>query len=192
MRKAFKFSAPLVAIAVLLMTNASSAYGKGPRGLATVSGTVRDHRGLPLSGALIQIIREGAKKVVTEARTAADGSFSAKIPAGRYSLKAVALGFSEVLFSSVTVAPSSEIAYRFNLEPVGAGRTYPEQRSDRDSAKWRLRSAQAQRSIFQANEGADATVAAVESDAATDDDVSVINASVDESDKSSIRPQGVV
>ncbi|MGZ5483291.1 MAG: carboxypeptidase regulatory-like domain-containing protein [Pyrinomonadaceae bacterium] len=192
MRKAFKFSAPLVAIAVMLMTTASSAYGKGPRGLATVSGTVRDHRGLPLSGALIQIIREGAKKVVTEARTAADGSFSAKIPAGRYSLKAVAAGFSEVLFSSVTVAPSAEIAYRFNLEPLGAGRTYPEQRSDRDSAKWRLRSAQTQRSIFQANEGTDATVAAAESEASTDDEVSVVNASADESDKSGVRPQGVV
>lgn len=192
MRKAFKFSAPLVAIAVMLMTTASSAYGKGPRGLATVSGTVRDHRGLPLSGALIQIIREGAKKVVTEARTAADGSFSAKIPAGRYSLKAVAAGFSDVLFSSVTVAPSAEIAYRFNLEPLGAGRTYPEQRNDRDSAKWRLRSAQTQRSIFQANEGTDATVAAVESEASTDDEVSVVNASADESDKSGVRPQGVV
>lgn len=192
MRKAFKFSAPLVAIAVMLMTTASSASGKGPRGLATVSGTVRDHRGLPLSGALIQIIRDGAKKVVTEARTAADGSFSAKIPAGRYSLKAVAAGFSEVLFSSVTVAPSAEIAYRFNLEPLGAGRTYPEQRSDRDSAKWRLRSAQTQRSIFQANEGTDATVAAVESEASTDDEVSVVNASAEESDKGGVRPQGVV
>ncbi|MGQ0761860.1 MAG: carboxypeptidase regulatory-like domain-containing protein [Acidobacteriota bacterium] len=192
MRKAFKFSAPLVAIAVMLMTTASSAHGKGPRGLATVSGSVRDHRGLPLSGALIQIIREGAKKVVTEARTAADGSFSAKIPAGRYSLKAVAAGFSEVLFSSVTVAPSAEIAYRFNLEPVGAGRTYPEQRSDRDSAKWRLRSAQSQRSIFQANEGTDATVAAVEAEASTTDEVSVVNAAADETDKSRVRPQGVV
>jgi hypothetical protein len=192
MRKAFKFSAPLVAIAVMLMTPASSAYGKGPRGLATVSGTVRDHRGLPLSGALIQIIREGAKKILTEARTAADGSFSAKIPAGRYSLKAIAAGFSEVLFSSVAVAPSADIAYRFNLEPLGAGRTYPEQRSDRDSAKWRLRSAQTQRSIFQANDGTDATVAAVESEASTDDQVSVVNASADESDKSRVRPQGVV
>ncbi|HKO34871.1 MAG TPA: carboxypeptidase-like regulatory domain-containing protein [Pyrinomonadaceae bacterium] len=192
MRKAFKFSAPLVAIAVMLMTTASSASGKGPRGLATVSGTVRDHRGLPLAGALIQIIREGAKKVVTEARTAADGSFSAKIPAGRYSLKAVAAGFSDVLFSSVTVAPSADIAYRFNLEPLGAGRTYPEQRSDRDSAKWRLRSAQTQRSIFQANEGTDATVAAVESEASKDDEVSVVNASADENDKSGVRPQAVV
>jgi len=190
MRKAFKFSAPLVAVAVMLMTFVSSASGKGPRGLATVSGTVRDNRGLPLSGALIQIIREGAKKVITEARTAADGSFSAKIPAGRYSLKAIASGFSEVLFSSVTVAPSAEIAYRFNLEPVGAGRTYPEQRSDRDSAKWRLRSAQTQRSIFQANEGTDATVAAVESEGSSNDDVIVVNA--DETDQSPVRPQGVV
>ena len=190
MRKAFKFSAPLVAVALVLMTFVSSAYGKGPRGLATVSGTVRDNRGLPLSGALIQIIREGAKKVITEARTAADGSFSAKIPAGRYSLKAVASGFSEVLFSSVTVAPSAEIAYRFNLEPVGAGRTYPEQRSDRDSAKWRLRSAQTQRSIFQANEGTDATVAAVESETSTNDDVIVVNA--EDGDQSRVRPQGVV
>jgi hypothetical protein len=193
MRKAFKFSTPLVAIAVMLMTITSSAYGKGPRGLATVTGTVRDHRGLPLSGALIQIIREGAK-IVVEARTAADGSFSAKIPAGRYSLKAVAAGFSEVLFSSVTVSPSAEIAYRFNLAPLGAGRTYPEQRTDRDSAKWRLRSAQTQRSIFQANEGTDATVAAVESETATatDDDVSVVDAAADDGDKSSARPQGVV
>lgn len=193
MRKAFKFSAPLVALAVMLMGFASSTYGKGPRGLATVTGTVRDHRGAPLPGAVIQIIREGAKKIVKEARTAADGSFSARIPAGRYSLKAVAAGFSEVLFSSVTVAPSAEIAYRFNLEPVSAGRTYPDQRSDRDSAKWRLRSAQKQRSIFQANEGTDATVAAVESEATTVDDVLVVDAAATgDENKSAVRPQGVV
>ena len=193
MTKAFRFSAPLVAVALLLMTGASTAYGKGTRGLATVTGTVRDHRGMPLAGALIQIIGEGAKKVVKEARTAADGNFSAKIPAGRYSLKAVATGFSEVLFSSVTVAPSAEIAYRFNLEPLGAGRTYPEQRNDRDSAKWRLRSAQTQRSIFQANEGPDSTVAAVESAAAPKDDVSILNATVpDDNDNDRVRPQGVV
>ena len=193
MTKAFKFSAPLVAVALLLMTGASSAYGKGPRGMATVTGTVRDHRGMPLAGALIQIIGEGAKKVVKEARTAADGNFSTKIPAGRYSLKAVATGFTEVLFSSVTVAPSAEIAYRFNLEPLGAGRTYPEQRNDRESAKWRLRSAQTQRSIFQANEGPDSTVAAVETEGPPKDDVSILNATVaDDNDKSSVRPQGVV
>ncbi|HEV8587972.1 MAG TPA: carboxypeptidase-like regulatory domain-containing protein [Pyrinomonadaceae bacterium] len=191
MRKIFRFSTPLVAIALILTTLGSLSYGKGTRGLATITGTVRDNRGLPLAGALIQMIREGANKIVKETRTAADGSFSARIPAGRYSLKAIATGFSEVLFSSVTVAPSAEIAYRFNLEPLGAGRTYPEQRSDRDNAKWRLRAAQTQRSIFQANENPDATVAAVESEqAAASDEVSATNG--DASGKSSARPQGVV
>src|SRR2546430_15312968 len=112
--------------------------------------TLSLHDALPIS--LIQLIREGANQLVRETRTGSDGNFSAKIPAGRYSLKAVADGFSEVLFSSVTVNPSAEIAYRFNLEPLGAGRTYPETRNDRDNVKWRLPAAQGQKSIFQANE----------------------------------------
>ncbi len=191
MKKIFRFSTPLVAIAVMLTTMASSAYGKGNRGLATVTGTVRDNRGLPLAGALIQIVREGTNKLIKEARTAADGSFSAKIPAGKYSLKALAAGFGEVLFSSVTVAPSAEIAYRFNLEPLGAGRTYPEQRNDRDNVKWRLRAAQTQRSIFQQNEKPDATVAAVESEQAANDDEVTMTAG-DDGGSSKPRPQGVV
>jgi hypothetical protein len=191
MKKIFRFSTPLVALAVILTTLASSAYGKGTRGLATVTGTVRDNRGVPLAGALIQIVREGANKIVKEARTATDGSFTAKIPAGKYSLKAIATGFSEVLFSSVTVAPSAEIAYRFNLEPLGAGRTYPEQRNDRDNVKWRLRAAQTQRSIFQQNEKPDATVAAVEAEqSANADDISITPG--DDSGNSKPRPQGVV
>ncbi|HKP36894.1 MAG TPA: carboxypeptidase-like regulatory domain-containing protein [Pyrinomonadaceae bacterium] len=191
MKKIFRFSAPLVALAVIVTTFAASAYGKGTRGLATITGTVRDNRGMPLAGALIQLIREGANKAVRETRTSADGSFSAKIPAGRYSLKAIADGFSEVLFSSVTVNPSAEIAYRFNLEPLGAGRTYPEQRNDRDNVKWRLRAAQKQRSIFQANEGDDAAIAAITSDEATADDVTATGNATPE-EKDSVRPQGVV
>ena len=190
MKKFFRFSAPLVALAVMVTTLATSTYGKGTRGLATITGTVRDNRGLPLAGALIQLIREGANKMVRETRTAADGSFSAKIPAGRYSLKAVADGFSEVLFSSVAVSPSAEIAYRFNLEPLGAGRTYPEQRTDRDNVKWRLRAAQKQRSIFQVNEGDDATIAAISSEQPATDDVTIDNVTIDA--KASARPQGVV
>jgi hypothetical protein len=191
MKKIFRFSAPLVAMAVMVATVATSAYGKGTRGLATITGTVRDNRGLPLAGALIQLIREGANRTVKETRTGADGNFSTKIPAGRYSLKAVAAGFSEVLFSSVTVNPSAEIAYRFNLEPLGAGRTYPEQRNDRDNVKWRLRAAQSQRSIFQANEGADATIAAVETEEATTDEVTATPGD-DADEKGRPRPQGVV
>jgi Carboxypeptidase regulatory-like domain len=191
MKKLFRFSAPLVAFAVIATTFAASAYGKGTRGLATITGTVRDNRGLPLAGALIQLIHEGANKVVKETRTTPDGNFSTKIPAGRYSLKAIAEGFSEVLFSSVTVNPSAEIAYRFNLEPLGAGRTYPEQRSDRDNVKWRLRAAQNQRSIFQANEGDYATIAAVESAQASADDVTATD-NLPTDDGGRVRPQGVV
>lgn len=191
MKKFFRFSTPLVALAVLATMFATSVNGKGSRGMATITGTVRDNRGMPLAGALIQLIREGANKVVKETRSAADGSFTTKIPAGRYSLKAVAQGFSEVLFSSVTVSPSAEIAYRFNLEPLGSGRTYPEQRNDRDNVKWRLRAAQSQRSIFQANEGNDPAIAAVESGQANADEVTATdNTGTDE--KGSVRPQGIV
>src|SRR5258707_325512 len=161
MRIIFRFTAPLVALAALVGMS-TTVQGKGTRGLATISGTVRDNKGVPLAGAVIQLIREGANQLVRQTRTAADGSFSARIPAGRYSLKAIAEGFGEVLFSSVQVNPSAEIAYRFNLEPAGSGRTLVDQRRDRDSVKWTLRAIQGRRSIFQANEGDDSTIAALE------------------------------
>jgi len=163
MKNIWRFSAPLAALAVLLALTATPGFGKGTRGLATITGTVRDNKGMPLAGAVIQLIREGANQLVKQTYSGKDGSFSARIPAGRYSLRAIAIGFSEVLFSSVQVSPSAEIAYRFNLEPVGSGRTLVEQRADRDSVKWRLRAAQGHQSIFQTNEGDDPNIAAVES-----------------------------
>ena len=36
---------------------------RGARGLATITGTVRDNKGMPLAGAVIQLIREGAKQL---------------------------------------------------------------------------------------------------------------------------------
>src|SRR5947209_11808187 len=123
MKNIWRFSVPLAALAVLLALTATPGFGKGTRGLATITGSVRDNKGLPLAGAVIQLIREGANQLVRQTRTATDGSFSARIPAGRYSLKAIAEGFSEVLFTSVQVNASAEIAYRFNLEPAHSGRT---------------------------------------------------------------------
>lgn len=150
------------AIVVAAVSAVGAAPPRGTRGLATVTGTVRDNKGLPLAGALVQLIREGANHVVKQTYTAADGSFTAKIPAGKYSLKAIAAGFSEVLFESVQVNPSAEIAYRFNLEPANSPRTLVNQRSDKDNVKWTLRSTQSRKSIFQANPGEDSAVAAVE------------------------------
>jgi hypothetical protein len=161
MKTVFRFSTPLVVLAVVLSMTVS-AQGKGVRGLATITGTVRDNKGLPLAGAVIQLIREGANQLVKQTYTAADGSFTAKIPAGKYSLKAMAEGFGDVLFSSVQVSASAEIAYRFNLEPAHSGRTLVDQRRDRDNVKWGLRAIQGRRSIFQANEGDDSTIAAAE------------------------------
>ncbi len=161
MRFIFKLNVFAIGLALIVATSAAPSMGKGSR-LATITGTVRDNKGAPLAGALIQLIRDGAQQLVKETRTAADGSFSAKIPAGRYSLRAIATGFSEVLFSSVQVSPSAEIAYRFNLEPANSSRTLVNQRNDKDSAKWTLRSTQSRKSIFQANEGEDPTIAAAQ------------------------------
>ena len=192
MRTIFRFSTLLVVLAIMLSINAS-ASGKGVRGLATITGTVRDNKGTPLSGAVIQLIREGANQLIKETYTAADGSFSARIPAGRYSLKAMATGFSEVLFSSVQVNPSAEIAYRFNLEPAGSGRTLVDQRRDRDNIKWTLRSVQSRRSIFQADEGDDPTIAAVENgEPAANESAEVINAGQRSNNYNGTRTQGVV
>jgi hypothetical protein len=157
-----KFCAFAMVLSFAVASSAAPSGSRSSRGLATITGTVRDNKGTPLAGALIQLIREGAKRAIKETYTAADGSFSAKIPAGRYSLRAIAQGFSEVLFESVQVSPSAEIAYRFNLEPANSPRTLVNQRSDKDNVKWILRSTQSRRSIFQANEGDDPNVAAVE------------------------------
>src|SRR5712671_1657666 len=191
MKTIFRFSTPMLALAVALSMTAAT-QGKGVRGLATITGTVRDNKGVPLAGAVIQFIREGANHLVKQTSTAADGSFSARIPAGRYSLKAIAEGFGEVLFSSVLVNPSAEIAYRFNLEPVGSGRTLVDQRRDRDSVKWTLRAIQGRRSIFQANEGDDATIAAAENSEAAGNGNAEVTDAQRPTEASRTRTQGVV
>ena len=176
-----------IVIAAVTAVGAVPPNGKGSRGLATVTGTVRDNKGAPLAGALVELIREGAKQII-KTYTAADGSFTAKIPAGKYSLKAVAAGFSEVLFESVQVNPSAEIAYRFNLEPANSPRTLVNQRNDKDNVKWTLRSTQPRKSIFQVNPGEDATVTAVQT---ADDDTANDEAQSNLDERGHVRLQGV-
>jgi hypothetical protein len=159
MKKAFSLAFSWFILVSLTAGMAQSAPAGG-RSLATITGTVRDNKGNPLAGALVSLLREGAKQVAKEARTDNKGNFIAKVIPGRYGIKAIAAGFSEVVFSSVEVRASQELVYRFNLEPVGYGRTLPERRRDRDDVKWVLRSTQTKRSIFQIDEGDDPTVAA--------------------------------
>src|SRR6266576_2162394 len=169
MRRAFGFGLSLVALVTVLTLDARAATPN--KALATITGSVRDIKGNPLSGALVSLLKDGAHRVIKETKTDTQGNFLAKVSPGRYGIRAIAIGFSEVVFSSVEVRASQELVYRFNLEPIGYGRTLPERRKDREDVKWTLRSAHTRRSIFQAQEGEDATVAAVEevenSDSAT-------------------------
>jgi hypothetical protein len=160
------FALFLIAEATAVATRAATRASR----LGIVSGSVRDHKGKPLAGALVQLLRDGANNITKQTRTAADGTFTARIAPGRYLLTALAEGFNATTFTAVQVNPSDELVYRFNLEPLGQGRTMPERRNDRNDAKWRLRSAQNRRSILQNNEGSDATVAAVEEAIATDEE----------------------
>jgi hypothetical protein len=157
MRKALRVGLSLLALCALCVASAPQALGLGSSRLGTITGTVRDHRGNPLAGALITLLREGAEEIAKQTRSAADGTFSAKISPGRYSVRAEAQGFNRALFAAVQVRPSDQLTYLFNLEPVGSGRTAPERRPDRDSAKWRIRANQGRRSIFQMDEGDDPT-----------------------------------
>lgn len=168
MRKSLRKILMLVVLAIVCGAGAQGVAASGR--VATLRGSVRDNKGNPISGALVSLLKDGTDQIIKQVRSLADGSFVARIVPGRYTLRAIAEGFSAVLFDSVLVRPSDEVVYRFNLEPVGSGRTAPERRKDRDDSKWVLRSRMGSRSIFQAGEGKDETVNAVlAAEAATDD-----------------------
>jgi hypothetical protein len=57
----------------------------------------------------VTLLREGAKQTSKEAMTDFHGKFIAKVLPGRYGIKAIANGFTEVVFASVEVRPSQEL-----------------------------------------------------------------------------------
>jgi Carboxypeptidase regulatory-like domain/TonB dependent receptor len=195
MKKVSSFSAALIFVFVFLGPVDLALGSKGT--LATITGSVRDSQGNPLAGAVISLIKEGAKKITRQARSGPDGTFSAKILPGRYGIHAMAQGFNEVVFDSVEVRASQELIYKFNLEPSGSGKTLPERRRDRDDVRWRLRAAQSQRSIFQVQEGADESIKAILDAAAADEQEAAAEAESrivegERSEAKGTRVQGVV
>jgi hypothetical protein len=182
-------------VASAMFSFAASPTLAGKTTLATITGSVKDNEGKPLSGALVSLLKDGANEVIKQTRTGSDGRFSAKILPGRYAIRAIADGFNAVAFASVEVRASQELVYRFNLEPIGSGKTLPEQRKDREDVRWVLRSAQTRRSIFQAQEGDDEDIKAAlgientTSETATASGVEGIEVSKTNSGK---RPTGVV
>ncbi len=163
----------------LVYANGNSRGGSSSSALGTITGTVRDNKGKPLAGALIALLREGASEIVKQTRSGADGTFTARITPGRYSLRAEAEGFNTASFPAVQIRRADELNYLFNLIPAGSGRTAPERRIDRDSSKWRLRSAQGRRSIFNAQEGQDEAIAGASQSSETSDDAAATDVSDD-------------
>ena len=148
------------ALASVSAEGATAASGGAGRAssLGTISGAVLDARGNPVSGALVRVLRDGFNEVVKETKSAADGTFAARVTPGRYLIRALADGFTPATFSSVQVSPSTELVYRFNLQPAGQGNTTPERRADRNDPKFRIRAAHARRSVFNAGDAEDETV----------------------------------
>lgn len=121
--------------------------------LGIIKGIVRDEAGSPIAEATVAIFRVGSAKLLKQVRSAADGSFLAKILPGTYSILAVAQGYNAVTLSEVEVSRSAELNYGFKLERAGSGNTLPEKRLDRNSSRYPMRTAQMQRSVYQATEG---------------------------------------
>jgi hypothetical protein len=192
-KKIWRMKLTLLAFVSLCGASLPIVYGGNGPAVATITGTVRDNKGNPLAGAVIALLREGASEIVKQTRSAADGSFTAKVTPGRYSLRAEADGFSPAAFPAVQIRRADELIYSFKLIPAGSGRTAPERRLDRDSSKWRLRSAQSRRSIFQVQEGEGETTAALETSEEAVEDASNEGAVSSRAEwKRQARMQGVV
>ena len=137
--------------------------------LGVIKGIVRDGTGSPISNAYVSIFRIGTATLLKQVRSAADGSFLAKIIPGTYTVLAVAEGFNPMTISEVEVNRSAELNYKFKLERSGSGNTLPEKRADRSSSKYSIRAAQLRRSIYQAKEG---DIAVAENSPAEEDETS--------------------
>ena len=157
-----RHSRKIVDLFVVLLAIVSAGYAATPSattitvqaasGLGTIKGIVRDDGGSPIADATVAIFK--ASKVFKQVRSAADGSFIAKILPGTYTIFAVAQGYNPVTLADVEVAGASQLVYGFKLERAGSGNTLPEKRVDRNNPKWVIRSAQTSRSIYQNTGGA--------------------------------------
>lgn len=121
--------------------------------LGTIKGMVRDDGGNGIANAYVSIFRVGTSQLLKQVRSASDGSFLTRIMPGTYTILAIAQGFNPVTLPEVQVSKSTQLVYGFKLERSGSGNTLPEKKADRNSSKWRIRSAQTTRSIYQSIEG---------------------------------------
>ena len=85
----------------VLLTSAVNAQGP-----AVVSGVVRDERGSPIREALVVIDPDSLS---LRARTGADGRYRLTVPAGRYEVRIVRIGFKPQSQTIQVIAPAIEL-----------------------------------------------------------------------------------
>lgn len=153
--------------------------------LGVIKGVVRDSAGNPIADAFVAIFYVGTSKILKQVRSAADGSFLAKVLPGTYTVLAVAQGYNPQTLATVQVNPSTELVYGFKLERAGGGNTLPEKAVDRSSSKWRIRTANSRRSIYQTTEGETPIDETATAETVEDEDT-------EESEKTNLRGQTIV
>ena len=122
-------------------------------GFGVIRGVVRDQAGAGIPDAIVAVFKEGTSQLLKQVKSESDGSFIARLLPGTYTVLAVAEGFNPVKIASVDVGRSADLVYGFNLVRAGAGNTLHEKALDKNSAKWRVRAANASRTIYQNVEG---------------------------------------
>ena len=140
--------------------------------IGTIKGVVRDEGGNPIADAFVAVFRVGTSKLLKQVRSAADGSYVARVIPGTYTVLAVAQGYNPVTLATVEVDSAASLVFGFKLERSGGGNTLPEKRvGERNNPKNNIRAAQISRSIYQNREGdapIDETAAIGDDDAADD------------------------
>lgn len=178
---AFSVRKTSIAVLLLLATAVTEAFASTPAvvpaanagagsNLGVIKGIVRDQTGGPIADATVAIFRVGTSKLLKQVRSAADGSFLARIIPGTYTVLAVAEGFNPVTLVQIEVGRAAQLSYGFKLERAGSGNTLPEKRLDRNNPKWAIRAAQLSRGIYQNVEGAAPTADTGTAEIAVDPD----------------------
>lgn len=152
-------------------SNATIIVEMNGAGLATIRGSVHDETGSPIADATVAIFKVGTSTLLKQVKSAANGSFIARIIPGTYTVLAVAQGFNPATVAEVEIGNSASLTYGFKLERAGSGNTLPEKKVDRNNPKWVRRSATLSRSIYQNSEGTAPSVEAEVADAANTDEM---------------------
>lgn len=152
-------------------SNAAIIVEMNGAGLATIRGSVHDETGSPIADATVAIFKVGTSTLLKQVKSAANGSFIARIIPGTYTVLAVAQGFNPATVAEVEIGNSASLTYGFKLERAGSGNTLPEKKVDRNNPKWVRRSATLSRSIYQNSEGTAPSVEAEVADAANTDEM---------------------